>query len=149
MIFDLIIAMFWSLSPFGESKVGIPYGIGKGVNSYVVFVACFLSNLLVFPMMMFFLENVNKHLTKWRPYKKSALFVARRAKTGTADKVQKYGFFGLVLFVMIPLPGTGVYAGSIASYLLKIEKKKAFLANALGIFLSSLIIYGVTVVSVR
>jgi uncharacterized membrane protein len=50
---------------------------------------------------------------------------------------------------MIPLPGTGVYAGSIASYLLKIEKKKAFLANALGIFLSSLIIYGVTVVSVR
>ncbi|UII77822.1 small multi-drug export protein [Flagellimonas sp. HMM57] len=145
MIIDLITAMLWSLSPFGEAKVGIPYGIMKGLNSYLVFIACFLANVAVFPIMMFFLENINRYLTKWRFYKKSALFVARRAKTGSGTKIQKFGFLGLVFFVMIPLPGTGVYAGSIASYLFKIEKKKAFFANAIGIFLSSVIIWTLTV----
>ncbi|MEP5912660.1 MAG: small multi-drug export protein, partial [Flavobacteriaceae bacterium] len=109
----------------------------------------FLANLLVFPLMMFFLENINRYLIKWRFYKKSAIYVAKRAKIGTAGKIKKFGFFGLVLFVMIPLPGTGVYAGSIASYLLKIEKKKAFFANALGIFFSSVIIWALTVFSVK
>ena len=149
MILDLLTAMLWSLSPFGESKLGIPYGIMRGLNSYVVLIACFLANLLVFPLMMFFLENINRYLIKWRFYKKSAIYVAKRAKIGTAGKIQKFGFFGLVLFVMIPLPGTGVYAGSIASYLLKIEKKKAFFANALGIFFSSIIIWALTIFSVK
>ncbi|AWX44339.1 hypothetical protein HME9304_01339 [Flagellimonas maritima] len=146
---DLLTAMLWSLSPFGESKVGIPYGIMKGLNSYVVLITCFLANLLVFPLMMFFLENINRYLIKWRFYKKSAVYVAKRAKTGSAGKIQKFGFFGLVLFVMIPLPGTGVYAGSIASYLLKIEKRKAFLANAIGILISSLLIWAITVFSIE
>ncbi|TXN37872.1 small multi-drug export protein [Flagellimonas hymeniacidonis] len=149
MILDLLTAMLWSLSPFGESKLGIPYGIMRGLNSYVVLIACFLANLLVFPLMMFFLENINRYLIKWRFYKKSAIYVAKRAKIGSAAKIKKFGFFGLVLFVMIPLPGTGVYAGSIASYLLKIEKKKAFFANAIGIFFSSIIIWALTIFSVE
>ncbi|KPM33049.1 Small multi-drug export protein [Croceitalea dokdonensis DOKDO 023] len=145
MILDLITAILWSLSPFGESKVGIPYGIAQGVNSYLVFITCFLANLLVFPIMFFFLDHVNKGLIKWRPYKKAAVWVAKRAKLGTGDKIKRFGFFGLAIFVMIPLPGTGVYAGSIAAYLFGIERKKAFMANAVGIFFSSLIIWTVTV----
>ncbi|MDT0538550.1 MULTISPECIES: COG2426 family protein [Croceitalea] len=145
MILELITAILWSISPFGESKVGIPYGIAQGVNSYLVFITCFLANLLVFPIMMYFLDNINKGLVRWRPYKKVALWVAKRAKTGTGDKIQRFGVLGLALFVMIPLPGTGVYAGSIASYLFRIERKKAFIANAIGIFFSSIIIWALTV----
>ncbi len=145
MILDLITAILWSISPFGESKVGIPYGISQGVNSYLIFVTCFLANLLVFPIMMFFLDYVNKFLVRWRPYKKAAVWVAKRAKVGTGDKIQRFGFFGLALFVMIPLPGTGVYAGSIAAYLFKIERKKAFMANAVGIFFSAVIIWSLSV----
>ena len=137
--------MLWSASPFGESKVGIPYGISQGVNSYVVFITCFLANVLVFPFMMFFLENVNNRLILWRPYKKAAVWVAKRAKSGTGSKINRFGFFGLALFVMLPVPGTGVYAGSIAAYLFQIERKRAFVANAVGIFFSSLIIWVVSV----
>ena len=149
MIVDFIIAMLWSLSPFGEAKVGIPYGMLSGLNIYMVFVACFLSNLLVFPMMMFFLEKVNRYFLKWVFYKKSAIYVARRAKSGSGAKIQRYGFWGLILFVMIPLPGTGVYAGSIATYLFKIEKQKAFWANTIGIFLSSAIVWSATLASMK
>ncbi|WP_298996413.1 COG2426 family protein [Flagellimonas sp. S174] len=147
MILDLIMAMLWSLSPFGEAKVGIPFGIMKGLNQYVVFIFCFLANIAVFPLMMFFLDKINRYFLKWRFYKKSALFIAKRAKTGSGNKIERFGFLGLVLFVMIPLPGTGVYAGSIASYLFKIERKQAFLANTTGIFFSSLIVWLIAVFS--
>ena len=140
MILDLLTSIFWSLSPFGESKVGIPYGISKGVNTYLIFATCFLANVLVFPIMMFFLDNINKRLVQWRPYKKAALWVAKRAKSGTGNKIHRFGYLGLALFVMLPVPGTGVYAGSIATYLFQMERKKAFMANTIGIFISSLII---------
>jgi uncharacterized membrane protein len=147
LIQDIIIAILWSLSPFGEAKVGIPYGMLSGANIYLVFLFCLVANILVFPIMMFFLDYVNTHFLKWRFYKKSAIWVAKRAKNGSGDKIEKYGFWGLLIFVMIPLPGTGVYAGSIATYLFNIEKKKAFVANALGITLSSIIIWVATYLS--
>lgn len=144
---NLLTAILLSISPFGESKVGIPYGILREANIYLVFVLCLVANILIFPLMMFFLEYVNKYLLKWNWYKKSALFVAKRAKKGTGNQIKKYGFWGLLIFVMIPLPGTGVYAGSIASYIFKIEKKRAFLANSIGISLSAIIVWATTVMS--
>lgn len=146
---DLIVAILWSISPFGEAKVGIPYGMLSGANVYLVLVFCLAANILVFPMMMFFLDYVNSHFLKWKFYKRSAIWVARRAKNGTGSKIEKYGFWGLLVFVMIPLPGTGVYAGSIASYLFNIEKKKAFMANTIGIALSSVIVWSATFLSMN
>lgn len=149
MIQDIIIAILWSISPFGEAKVGIPYGMIRGLNIYLVFVVCFVSNVLVFPLMMFFLERVNNYFLKWKFYKKSAIYVARKAKVGSGDKIQKYGFWGLLFFVMLPLPGTGVYAGSIATYLFKIRKREAFVANTVGIFFSSVIVWVTTLLTMK
>ncbi|TPN82277.1 COG2426 family protein [Aquimarina algicola] len=149
MIQDIVIAILWSISPFGEAKVGIPYGMINGVNIYLVFVVCFLANVLVFPLMMFFLEKVNSYLLRWHYYKKAAIYVARRAKLGSGSKIQKYGFWGLLFFVMLPIPGTGVYAGSIATYLFKIKKSNAFLANTIGIFFSSLIVWATTLITME
>lgn len=86
---------------------------------------------------------------RWRFYKKSAIWVARRAKTGSGNKIEKYGFWGLIFFVSIPLPGTGVYAGTIAAYIFKIERKKAFWANVIGISISSIIVWVTTFLTVN
>lgn len=141
--------MLWSVSPFGEAKVGIPYGMLNGANIYLVFIACLVANILVFPIMMLFLKSINPYFLRWNFYKKSAIWVARRTKKGSGEKIQKYGFWGILVFVMIPLPGTGVYAGSIASYLFNIEKKRAFAANTIGIFLSSAMIWGTTLLTMK
>ncbi|MCF6349923.1 MAG: small multi-drug export protein [Flavobacteriaceae bacterium] len=141
MIKEIIFTILWSFSPLGEAKVGIPYGMHQNLNIYFVFILAVVTNILVFPFMMFFLDKINKHLLKWYFYKKIALWIARRAKAGSGKKIKKHGFWGILLFVMIPLPGTGVYAGSIATYMFKIERKKAFLANAIGITISSVIIW--------
>ncbi len=149
MIQDILIAMLWSISPFGEAKVGIPYGMFHGVNIYVVFLVCFFANVLVFPLMIFFLDKINIYLLKWNFYKKGALYVARKAKVGSGEKIKKYGFWGLIIFVMLPFPGTGVYAGSIASYLFKIDRSKAFMANTIGIFFSSVIVWVMTLLAMK
>lgn len=148
-IVDLIVAMLWSISPFGEAKVGIPYAIVNGVNIYVAFIFCFIANVLVFPLMIFFLDSINRYFFKWRLYKKSSVYVARKAKTGAQKGIEKYGFWGLMIFVLVPLPGTGVYAGTIASYIFKIDRKKAFLANTIGIFISCVIIWVSTVLAMK
>lgn len=75
--------------------------------------------------------------------------MARRAKIGAGENVKKYGFWGLMIFVMIPLPGTGVYAGTIASYLFGMERKKAFLANIIGIFFSCVIVWASTLLAME
>jgi uncharacterized membrane protein len=139
-----IFTFLWSISPLGEAKVGIPFGLLKDLNPYLVFVVALTANILVFPMMMYFLNSINGFLTRWTWYKKNALWVAKRAKKGTGDKLEKYGYWGLALFVLVPLPGTGVYAGSIATYLFKMDSKKAFFANAVGITISSIIVWSVT-----
>lgn len=149
MLTDIITSMLWSISPFGEAKVGIPYAIYNNVNYYLAFTMCFAANVMVFPVMQFFLSYINKYLLKWRFYKRSAIFIARRAKVGAGKNVQKYGFWGLLLFVMVPIPGTGVYADTIAAWLFRMEKKRAFIANTVGIYLSCIIVWAVTVLSVE
>lgn len=149
MIKDLLIAMLWSVSPLGEAKVGIPYALLNGVNIYFAFIFCFLANALVFPIMTFFLNVINRYFFKWYYYKKAALFVARRAKVGAGKNVKKYGFWGLIIFVMIPLPGTGVYAGSIAGYILKMDTKRVFFANIIGIFFSCVIVWITTLLAME
>jgi uncharacterized membrane protein len=140
-LYIISIAVLWSISPLGEAKVGLPYALSNDVNIYLAFLVCFIANILVFPIMMFFLDHANRYFFKWKWYKKLAIYTARKAKNGAGKGVQKYGFWGLMIFVAVPLPGTGVYAGTIAAYIFNIDRKKAFYANALGIFVSTIIVW--------
>ena len=58
---------------------------------------------------------------------------------GKSDNIRKYEFWGLVLFVGIPLPGTGAWTGSLIAALLDVDFKKAVLAELLGIAIATVI----------
>ena len=55
------------------------------------------------------------------------------------DQIEKYGFWGLVLFVGIPLPGTGAWTGCLIAAVLEMDRKKAFIAAILGVLMASII----------
>ena len=55
------------------------------------------------------------------------------------EPIEKYGFWGLVLFVGIPLPGTGAWTGCLIASVLNMDKKKAFIASIIGVFMASII----------
>ena len=139
MINLIVFTFLLSLSPFGEARAGIPYGIINGLNPISAFFIGAVANILIYPLFILLLESFNKKLWRFRLYKKPAIKLIRRAKSGVGANVQKYGFWGLMIFVMIPLPTTGAYMGTIAAYIFDIPRRKAFMAISIGAAISSLI----------
>ena len=69
---------------------------------------------------------------------KVALWLDKKAKKNH-DKIEKYGYWGLVLFVGIPLPGTGAWTGCLAASVFEMDRKKSFFATMAGILIASII----------
>lgn len=147
MIEILFFAFLLSISPFGEARAGIPYAILNDMNVGWAFLIGLIANILVFPLMMWLIDTFNKKLWPNRTYRKGVIKLSRRAKKSVGASVQKYGFWGLMVFVMIPLPGTGAYMGSIAAYVLKIDRKSAFKAISIGTLISCFIMTAGTYLS--
>lgn len=139
MINLIIYTFLLSISPLGEGRVGIPYGILNGLNPVVAFFVGLAANLLIFPIMMFLIDAFNAKLWPNKFYKKHNVRLIRRAKKGVGEQIKKYGFWGLMVFVMIPLPATGAYLGTIAAYVFKLKRREAFIATSLGVTISCLV----------
>ena len=140
MFQDILFTFLISLSPFGEARAGIPYGELNGLPILLVFIIGLTANLLVFPLFYKGIELSNKYLFKNRLYKKSAAYLSARARTKTKTVIQKYGVWGLMIFVMIPLPITGAYIGTIAAYVFGISYQKSLIAISSGIIISSIMV---------
>lgn len=140
MLSLLLQTFFISLAPLGEARVGIPFGMLHGLNPILVYVVGTSANLLVFPIFSFLLDNFDKKLWKYPFYRRRSVNLMRRAKQGVGMKIQKYGFWGLMVFVMIPLPFTGAYMGVVAARVLSVKRSSAFKAITIGIIISSTLI---------
>ena len=123
-----------------EAGAGIPYGELNGLPIMLVFVIGLLGNILVFPIFYKVIEMANKYLWKNPLYKKTAIYLALRARSKTQKVIKKYGVWGLMIFVMIPLPVTGAYIGTIAAFIFGISYQKSLLAVSIGITLSSIMV---------
>ncbi|MFZ6050619.1 COG2426 family protein [Halocola ammonii] len=140
MITHLAWVFLISISPLGEARVGIPYGIIRDVNPVLVFLVGLSANLLVYPLLTFLIDKFDTRFWKYKSYRRQSIKLARRAKSGIGERVQKYGFWGLMLFVMIPLPVTGAYMGTIAAHVFKVKRSHALLAISLGVIISCMIV---------
>ena len=144
---ELMLAMIISATPL-EMKTGIPWAVmQQNINPLVAYLFCSLANILAFPITFSFFEFLHQKLFKYKAYKRFAVKTAKRAKNKTGSLVQKHGFWGLMLFVLIPLPLTGAYMGSVAAWIFQLPRKKAFASVAIGIMLSGLIVTILTVVA--
>ena len=138
---DILDLFLISISPFGEGKVGIP--IARAIDNLpitTILLVGILGNLLIFPLLYKLIEISNKYLLKNRFYKKSAIKLSLRARRKTKNVIGKYGAWGLMVFVMIPLPFTGAYIGTIASYIFGINYRKSLFAISCGVIISCTVI---------
>jgi len=137
MLKDILYTFLISASPIGEARLGIPYGdLNTDLPFIWVFIIGLSANLLVFPLFYRLIEFSNKHFLKNKWYRKAAIYLSLRARKKTGAVVQKYGAIGLMIFVMIPLPFTGAYIGTIAAYIFKINYKKSLLAINIGVLIA-------------
>ena len=107
---------------------------------------CVIGNILPIPFILLFIRRIFALLKKTRTFRPLVEKLERRAM-GKSDRIKEYEFVGLLLFVGIPLPGTGAWTGALIASLLQIDLKKSSIAILLGVGLAAIIMsfvsYGV------
>jgi uncharacterized membrane protein len=127
-----------TMVPWVELRGAIPLAVQQKEQVYLLVIL--ITNMLVFFPAYFILGWIY-HLIP------EGTWLHRKLESARAKAhplVEKYGVIGLAIFVAIPLPGTGAYSGSVASWLLGMEWKKAFLSVALGVVGAFLIVWGLS-----
>ena len=99
---------------------------------------CIIGNIIPIPFILLFIKQIFKWMKKIKIFRGLIERLENRAMS-KSDSIKKYEFWGLVLFVGIPLPGTGAWTGSLIAALLEIDFKKAVLAELLGIMIATII----------
>lgn len=104
-----------------------------------------IGNILPIPFILLFIKHIFKWMKKINFFRGLIEKLEKRAMS-KSDKIQKYEFVGLMLFVGIPLPGTGAWTGALIASLLGIDIKKSSLAILCGILIATVIMYFVSYV---
>ena len=141
-----LIAFVISLMPVLELRGGLIASAILKIPYIKAAIICIIGNILPIPFILLFLNKVFDILEKWKPTKGIVDFFRDRAHKNKS-KIDKYGFWGLVLFVGIPLPGTGAWTGSLVASVFEFDIKKAIVSILIGIILSfiimSIVSYGI------
>ena len=142
-MFKYIAAFFISMVPLIELRAGVPFAVGMGMNQFVAILVCAVGNMLPVPFIYFFARK----FLLWGENKKyiggiCRFFLQKGEKAGQ-KLVAKTGrgglFMALLLFVGIPLPGTGAWTGTLAASFLNMGFKSAVIAVMLGVLLAGII----------
>lgn len=99
---------------------------------------CIIGNLIPIPFILIFIKKIFSWMKKFKIFRGLIEKLENRAMS-KSGKVTQYEFMGLVLFVGIPIPGTGAWMGSLIAALLEMDTKKAILAELLGIAIATII----------
>lgn len=136
----LLHVILLSILPISELRGGIPYAVANDMGLPAAFITCVISNMFVIPIVFVFLDTLHNQFYKIGPYKwlfdKWVIRTQRKAERYVA----RWGYWGVMLFVAIPLPITGAYTGTLTAWLLKLDKKKAFWYLALGVVIAGIVV---------
>jgi len=125
--------------PIIEVRGAIILGAARGIEPIQNILLCTLGSILpVFPV-LWFLNTLTERLRKHEKFDRffSWLFTRTRAKS---DLIEKYETIGLMLFIAVPLPGTGVWTGCVAAYLMGLSWFETFFAATFGTAIASVIV---------
>ena len=128
-----------SASPIGEGRMALAIGTVSDLDPLTLYLVVVIANMLSFTLCRAFLDWANEKLWKYQWYKKVSLKSGKKIRKQFKKRIDKYGFWALLIFTSLPLPGTGAWSGTIASYIFGIEKKQAGIAIPIGVTISNTI----------
>ncbi len=134
-----IITFLVSMIPLLELRGGILIA-GTVLKQPIVitYITAVLGNMLPIPFILLFIEKIFQWMKKIKYIEKFPHWCEAKALKHS-DQIKKYGYFGLYLFVAIPLPGTGAWTGSLLAVLLGLKRGKSLLCIFLGVLTAGLI----------
>ena len=123
--------------PVIELRGAIPYGVAAGLEPWLVAPLAIIGNLIPVPFILLFIRKIFQWMKKYEKLGKIAYKLEERAANKNG-KVKKSEFIGLLLFVAIPLPGTGAWTGALIAALMDMRMKRALPTIALGVLLAGI-----------
>lgn len=126
--------------PIIELRGAIPVGISLGLSPLHATLISFIGSMIPVPFILFTIRPIFKYLRTTRFFKGLVDRLTERSKRGNNKKIKKYGVLGLIVIVAIPLPGTGVWSGSLAAALMNLRFKWAFPAIMLGNLIAAILV---------
>lgn len=121
-----------SMLPIIELRGGLIAAALLNLEALLSFIICYIFNLLPIPLILLFINWIFKQFKKTKHLGKIVTKMEQKVDK-KKGQIEKYGYWGLFLFVAIPLPGTGAWTGALIAAVLGMSRKKSFLTIALGV----------------
>ena len=124
--------------PILELRGGLLAAALIGLDPVPSYIISIIGNILPVPFILLLINKILDWMRKSKKFKKVAKWLDEKVEKHKGQ-IEKYGYLGIVLFVGIPLPGTGAWTGSLIASVLEMDKKKTFFAVLAGVFIASVI----------
>ena len=128
-----------TLIPMLELRASIPYGIiglRETISWPAVVIVCILTNILLGWVVFLIMGPLFTIFRKWAWFDRRIWPFLEKTRHRIHPYVEKYGEFGVAVFIGIPLPGSGVYTGAFGAYLIGLSRKKFIIANVIGVLIA-------------
>lgn len=144
LIGQIIMTLFISMVPVIELRGAIPIATAAGLNFWIAIAVSIIGNLIPVPFIIIFIKKIFAFLRTKSEWLNNLVTRLEKRAERKSDTVKKCAFWGLFLFVAIPLPGTGAWTGALIAAMLDMPLKKAFPAIAIGVLGAAVIVSCVT-----
>ena len=128
--------------PLVELRLGVPFGTGMGLPWQLCLIVCMIGNMIPVPFIFFFARKLLIWGSEKKIIGKFCSFCLNKGEKGGKKLQEKAGkgiYVALLLFVGIPLPGTGAWTGTLAASILDLDFKKSIISVILGVLLAGII----------
>lgn len=140
----LIFTTLVSLVPVVELRGGIPFGVALGLAHWQAFLAAVVGNIIPLPFIVVYIRRVFQWMRGHMPALDKLVDRLERKAHLKGRKVSKYKYLGLMIFVAIPLPGTGGWTGALAAAFLDMPLRRAMPALVFGVLIAGFLVTGIT-----
>ena len=139
-----ISTFFISMVPVVELRLGLPYGIALDLDYPLALLAALLGNMVPVPFIIVYIQRIFAWLRRHWAALNSVISRLEDKAHLKGETVRKYGPLGLLIFVAIPLPGTGAWTGALVAALLDMRLKSAVPTILLGVCIAAGIMTALT-----
>ena len=133
-----------SMVPVVELRGGIPFGVALGLAPWEAFLSAIIGNIIPLPFIVVYIRRIFQWMRR-NMSKLDKLVDKLEKKAHLKGRiVTKYKYLGLMIFVAIPLPGTGGWTGALVAAFLDMPLRRAIPALALGVLIAGFLVTGIT-----
>ena len=139
--YNLLLIILLTFIPTLELRFSIPYALLiLKMNPLVAFFIIIIANIAIGEIIFYSLNTILPYVLKIKIFERIYNKCVKRIQKKMHKQVDKYGTIGLALFIGVPLPGSGVWTGALAAFLLGFKRKEFSLANIVGVLIAGVIV---------